>query len=79
MSLKLQSLGLFPAKVLVCKMTILGCLEVDWLGEVEFFDDDSGAEIEVGSNDLDQLVRAASGRAIALNEHGKRLSHSDGV
>ena len=37
-------------------MTILGSLEVDWLGQIKLLDNDTRSEIEVGEDDLDKLL-----------------------
>ena len=54
--LELQVLGLFPIEVLVGKMAILCRLAIDWLGEVELFDDDARSHIEVRPDDLHQFI-----------------------
>ena len=54
--LELESLGLLPAEVLVCEVTVLGGLEIDWLSQVELLDNHTWSEIKVGVDDLDELV-----------------------
>lgn len=52
-----QLLGLLPAEILVGEMTVLGRLEVDWFGEIQFLDDDAGSHVEILLDDLHELVR----------------------
>lgn len=56
--LELQGLGLLPAEALVgAEVAVLGRLEVDGLGQVELLDNDTGSQVKVVTDDLDQLVR----------------------
>lgn len=60
-------------------MAVLGGLAVDGVGEVKLLDDDTGAHVEVGVDDLDELLGALLGGAVGLNEDGERLGDTDGV
>lgn len=77
--LELEGLWLLPAEVLVGEMTILGGLEIDWLGKVELLDDHTWTKVEVVADDLDQLVRRLVRCTIGVNEDRQRLSDTDGV
>lgn len=79
-SLELQSLGLLPAEVLVgTKMTVLGGLEVDGLGQVELLDDDTGPQVEVVTDDLDELIRALGRGAVSVDVDRQGLSDTNGI
>lgn len=60
-------------------MAVLSSLEVDGLGEVELFDDNSWAEIEVLVDDLDELIRGLVGGSVGIDEDGERLCYTNGV
>ena len=60
-------------------MTVLRSLEVDWLGKVEVLHDHTRTEVEVVSDNLNQLVGSLGGSAVGFNEDGKRLSDTNGV
>ena len=60
-------------------MSVLCGLEVDGVDEVEFLDDDTGPQVEVGQDDLDKLVGALVAGTICLNEEGQRLRNTNGV
>lgn len=60
-------------------MTVLGGLVVDGLGQVKILHDDTGTEIKVVADDLDQLVGGLGGSTVALNEDGEGLSDTNGV
>lgn len=77
--LELELLWLLPAEVLVGEVTVLGGLEVDWLGQVELLDDHSWAEIEVGTDDLLELIRGLGGGSVGVDEDGEWLSDTNGV
>jgi hypothetical protein len=62
--LELESLGLLPFEALVAEVAILGGLEVDRVGEVEFLDDNTRSKIEVLENDIHQLSTASVAGAI---------------
>jgi hypothetical protein len=54
--LEFEDLGLLPAEALVREVSILGCLEIDGLGQVELLDNHTRAEIKVLVDDIDQLI-----------------------
>ncbi len=78
-NLELELLWLFPGEALVGEVTVLGGLKVDWLGQVELLDDHSRAEVEVGANDLLELVGGVVGGSVGVDENGGWLSDTDGV
>lgn len=67
-TLKLESLRLLPGEVLVGEVTVFGGLEVDWLGQVELLDNDTRSEVEVGVDDLDELIRGFIRGSVRVNE-----------
>jgi len=77
--LKLEGLWLLPGEVLVGEVTVLGGGAVDWLDEVELLDNDTWAHVEVGLDDLDELVRGLVRGAVGLDEKGSWLSNTNGV
>ncbi len=60
-------------------MTVLGSLEVDGLGEVKLLDDDTGAQVEVVADDLDELIRGLGGGAVGVDVDREGLRDTDGV
>ena len=78
-NLELEGLGLLPGEVGVGEVTVLGSLAVDRVGEVKLLDDDTGAHVEVGVDDLNKLLGAAVRGAVGLNEDGERLGDTNGV
>lgn len=80
-TLHLESKGLWflPAEVLVCEMSVLRCLKVDWLGQVKFLDDNSRPHVKVLLDDGNQFVGGLVRRAVGFNEDGKRLRDTDCV
>jgi hypothetical protein len=60
-------------------VAVLGGLAVDGVDEVELLDNDTGAHVEVGLDDLDELAGALVGGAVGLDEDGERLSDTNGV
>lgn len=79
-SLELKLLGLLPGEALVgTEVTVLGGLEVDGAVEVKLADNDTGAEVEVAVNDLDELVGGLVGGAVGVDVNGEGLSDADGV
>ena len=60
-------------------MAVLGRLEVDGLGQVELLDDDTGAQVEVGADDLDKLIRGLGRRAVGVDVDGEGLRDTNGV
>lgn len=79
LELELELLGLLPCEVLVGEVTVLGGLEVDGVDEVELLDDDTGAEVEVVLDNLDELVGGALRGAVCLDEEREGLGDTDGV
>jgi hypothetical protein len=77
--LELEGLGLLPGEVGVGEVTVLGGLAVDGVDEVELLDNDTRAHVEVGLDDLDELLGALVGGAVGLDEDGVRLSDTNGV
>ena len=60
-------------------MAVLGGLEVDGLGKIELLDDDTGAEVEVVADDLDELIGGLVGGAVGIDIDGEGLSDTNGV
>jgi len=54
--LDLKSLGLLPVEVLVCEVSILGSLEVNWLGQVELLDYHTRSHVEILVDDSNELI-----------------------
>lgn len=77
--LKLEGLGLLPGEVGVGEVAVLGGLAVDGVDKVELLDNDTGAHVEVGLDDLDELCGALVGGTVGLDEDGERLSDTNGV
>jgi hypothetical protein len=78
-NLQREGLGLLPLEVLVREVAVLGCLAVDGVGEVEFLDDDTGAEVKVLEDDLNELVGGLIGGAVGLDEDGEGFGDTDGI
>lgn len=78
-NLVLEGLGLLPGEVLVGEVAVLGGLAVDGLGEVELLDNDTGTHVEVGVDDVDELLGALVGGAVGLDEDGEGLGDTNGV
>lgn len=80
LGLELEGLGLLPGEALVgAKVAVLGRLEVDGLGKVELLDNDTGAEVEVGADDLDELIRVLLRGAVGVDVDRQGLRNTDGV
>lgn len=77
--LELKRLRLLPGEALVGEVAILGGLEVDWLGQVELLDDHSRAEVEVGADDLLEVVGGLLRGSVRVDEDGEGLGDTDGV
>lgn len=78
--LELQGLGLLPAEALVgTEVTVLGGLEVDGLGQVKLLDNDTGPQVEVGTDNLDKLIGGPGGGAVGVDVDRQGLSNTDGV
>lgn len=80
LSLVLERLGLLPGEALVgTEVTVLGGLAVDGLGEVKLLDNDTGAQVEVVTDDLDELIRVLLGGAVGVDVDRKRLRDTNSV
>lgn len=77
--LKLESLGLLPREVLVGEVTVLGRLVVDGVGEVKLLDDDTGTHVEVGLDDVDELLGGLVRGAVGVDVEGEGLGDTNGV
>lgn len=77
--LELEGAWLLPGEVLVGEVTVLGRLAVDGGGEVELLDNDTGSQVEVLANNLDELFRALLGGAVSVDKDGKWLGDTNGV
>ena len=78
--LVLELLGLLPAEGLVgTEVTVLGGLEVDGAVEVEFAHDDTGSQVEVLVDDLDELVGRPVGGAVGVDVDRQGLGDTNGV
>ena len=77
--LESEGLWLLPGEILTGEVTVLGCLEVDWAGQIELLDDDSGSHVEVLLDDLNQLIGRSGGGTVRLDEDGKWLCNTDGI
>lgn len=78
--LKLEGLGLLPGEALVgAKVAVLGRLEVDGAVQAELADDDTGPEVKVLVDDLDELIRGLLRRAIGVDVDGEGLGNANGV
>lgn len=68
--LELKGLWLLPGEVLVGEVTVLSSLEVDGLGQIKLLDNDTGSHVEVGLDDVDEVVggSATSSGTVVLNE-----------
>lgn len=60
-------------------MTVLGGLEVNGLGQVELLNNDTGSQVEVVTDDLDELIRALGRGAVGVDVDGQGLSDTNGV
>jgi hypothetical protein len=79
LKLELELLGLLPGELLVGEVTVLSGLEVDGVDEVKLLDNDTGAEVEVVLDNLDELVRGLVGGTVCLNEEREGLGDTDSV
>ena len=77
--LELERLGLLPGVVGVAEVAVGGSLEVLGLLETKLADDDTGAEIPVLEDDLDELVVVLLSGAVGVDVDGERLSNTNGV
>jgi hypothetical protein len=60
-------------------VAVLGGLEVDGAVQLEVADNDTGAQVEVLADNLDQLVRGLLGGAVGVDVDGQGLGDTDGV
>ena len=60
-------------------MTILSGLEVDGTVEAEFADNNTGSEIEVVEDDLDEFRGLLVASVVGVDEDGERLSNADSI
>lgn len=78
--LELERLGLLPGEALVgTKVTVLGSLAVDGAVQVELAHNDTGAEVKVGADDLDELLRGLVRGAVGVDIDGEGLGNTNGV
>ena len=54
--LDLKSLGLLPGEFLVSEVSILGSLEVNWLGQIELLDYHTRSHVEVLIDNSNELI-----------------------
>ena len=69
MRLKCQRLRLLPGEVLVREVAVFGRLKIYWPRKVELFDDNARPQIEILSDDLDQLVRRLARGTVRIDKH----------
>jgi len=62
---------LFPCEALIAEVTVLGSPAIDGVGEVEFLDNDTGSEVKVLEDNLDELGTGLVASAICLDEKRK--------
>lgn len=60
-------------------MAVLGSLEVDGLVKVELSDNDTGSEVKVVVDDLDELIRGLGRGAVRVDVDGQGLGNTNGV
>ena len=77
--LELELLRLLPGEALVGEVAVLRGTAVDRVGQVELLDDDTGSEIEVLVDDVDELIGGFVRGAVSLDEQRQRLSDADSV
>lgn len=78
-NLELERLGLLPGVRRVTEVTVRGGLQVLGLLEVELSHDNSGSEVPVVSDDVNQVsVRLLAG-TVGLDKDGQGLGNTDGV
>lgn len=79
-NLELELLGLFPSKALVStKVAELGRLVVQGLDQVKLLGDGTGPHVEVGLDDLHQLLGSLAGGAVRLDKDGAGLGYTNSV
>lgn len=77
--LELELLGLLPGVVGVAEVAVRGGLEVLGLLQAKLLDDDTGAEIPVVADDLDELSVSLLAGAVGVDVDGEGLGNTDGV
>ena len=77
--LVLELLRLLPREVLVREVAVLGSLEVDGLGQVEFLDDDARTHVEVVPDDINEFIGGLARCAISLDKKRQWFRDSNGV
>ena len=60
-------------------MAVLRRLEVDRLSQIQLLDNDTGTQVEVVTDDLDQLSRSLLRSAVMVDVDGEGLGNTDGV
>ena len=60
-------------------MTVLGSLEVDGLGQIEFLDDDARPHVEVVPDDFNEFIGGLARRPISLDKKRQWFRDSNGV
>lgn len=79
-ALELEGLRLLPGEGLVgAEVAVLGGLEVDGAVQRELADNDTGAEVKVVADDLDELVGGLLRGAVGVDVDGEGLSNTNGV
>jgi len=77
--LVVELLDLLPRELLATKVATGGGLLVDGVPEVELLHDNSGAEVKVVLDDLDELGVALDTSAVGVDEQAEGLSNTDDV
>jgi hypothetical protein len=77
--LEFQLLGLLPSEALVAEVAVLGSSAVDGVDEIELLDNNTGSEIEILVDDVDQFFAALVARSVCLDEQARWLRNSNGV
>jgi len=60
-------------------VAVLRRLEVDRLSQIQLLDNDTGTQVEVVTDDLDQLSRSLLRSAVMVDVDGEGLGNTDGV
>lgn len=77
--LKLEGLWLLPAEVLAGEVTVLCCLEVDWLGQIKLLDNDTRSQVKVLEDDGNQFIGGLGRGTVGVDENGEWLCNTDGI
>lgn len=78
-NLVLELPHLLPRVLLVGEVAVRSSLEVDGSSKVEILDDNTGSEVEVLLDDLNELSRRVLGGSVGVDEDGQRLSNTNGI